>query len=217
MELKRSDFTYECNSQGYMILYKGNNIGGAGPFNHCHEPVGGEVLVQLERYREFAKNAIENIMAGNPGQVFKEAIDKINEEEAVSTTKILDLKVIQAQLNGEEPEYDEENDIWTKTIFLGSVMNLTPSGKYYVPFAHSNVEICKTCRATGSVPCTEDNPCKHQDDSEDTEEYHCEACKDARWFEQVEEELAQIDAYLFSGEGCATDLMVGIVVESGDE
>ena len=32
MNLKTEDFSYECNSQGYIILYKGQSIGGAGSF-----------------------------------------------------------------------------------------------------------------------------------------------------------------------------------------
>ncbi len=35
--------------------------------------------------------------------------------------------------------------------FLGSVFSLTPSGKFYAPFACSNVAGCKKCRGTGSV------------------------------------------------------------------
>ena len=140
-------------------------------------------------------------------------------------TEIFDLKVIQERLNGEEPEYDEENEIWTKHIYIGSVMGLLPSGKYYMPFACSNVHICKTCKEAGSVPCTEDNPCVYSigdDDNIDKDEdapddWHCEACKDAHWFEQAEIELSSIGAYMFSGEGDATDLFIGIVVESGDE
>jgi hypothetical protein len=132
-------------------------------------------------------------------------------------TEIFDSKVIQARLNGEEPEFDEENDMWTKRIYIGSVMNLLPSGKYYTPFACSNVEVCAACCKAHDVPCNEDSPCTPPDDYEGTDEYHCEACRDARWYEQAEEELNSIDAYIFSGEGNATDLFIGIVVESGDE
>ena len=35
--------------------------------------------------------------------------------------------------------------------FLGSVFSITPSGKFYAPFACSNVAGCKRCRGTGSV------------------------------------------------------------------
>ena len=38
--------------------------------------------------------------------------------------------------------------------FLGTVFNLTPSGKYYQPFACSNVEPCETCAGSGII----DNP-----------------------------------------------------------
>lgn len=34
---------------------------------------------------------------------------------------------------------------------LGSVFSLTPSGKFYAPFACSNVMGCKRCKGTGSV------------------------------------------------------------------
>lgn len=39
-----------------------------------------------------------------------------------------------------------EGDVWLGTIFA-----LTPSGKYYAPFACSNVMGCKRCKGTGSV------------------------------------------------------------------
>ena len=35
--------------------------------------------------------------------------------------------------------------------YLGNVFNLTPSGKFYTPFANSNVWGCKRCKSTGSV------------------------------------------------------------------
>jgi len=35
--------------------------------------------------------------------------------------------------------------------FLGSVFSLTPSGKFYMPFACSNVMGCRRCKGTGSV------------------------------------------------------------------
>ena len=129
-------------------------------------------------------------------------------------TTIFDLKVITKRLAEEEPQFDEENDTWFKQICLGSVMSILPSGKYYTPFACSNVEICSVCAAAGHVPCTKDNPCWHKDDSEDTEEYHCEACQDARWYEQAEKELDYIGACLIFGEGDPTDLLVWKEVEA---
>ena len=132
---------------------------------------------------------------------------------------IFDLEFLKKELKKEVPEYDEMNDQWFVQIYLGSVMNILPSGKYYMPFACSNVEICNTCTNAGSVPCTEQDPCKYpNDDSSDIQEdYHCEACQDARWHKQAEEELDSIGAFLVSGEGNPTDLFVQKKVDTPDE
>jgi hypothetical protein len=34
-------------------------------------------------------------------------------------------------------------------VFLGSVFSLTPSGKYYMPYACSNLDLCPHCGGTG--------------------------------------------------------------------
>ena len=39
-----------------------------------------------------------------------------------------------------------EGEVW-----LGTIFGLTPSGKYYAPFACSNVMGCKRCKGTGEV------------------------------------------------------------------
>lgn len=128
--------------------------------------------------------------------------------------KILDLHVLNEQLENAEAEYDEENDFWFKSIYLGTMMSLIPSGKYYTPFAYSDVEICDSCAHVGDVPCTSDNPCTQPDDPDVPDKvYYCEACKDAKWYQQVEEELLSIDAYLYDREGCATDLFIRTIVE----
>lgn len=36
-------------------------------------------------------------------------------------------------------------------VFLGTVFSLTPSGKFYAPFACSNVMGCRRCKGTGKV------------------------------------------------------------------
>jgi hypothetical protein len=42
-------------------------------------------------------------------------------------------------------------DDWTiqASLYLGTVFSLTPSGKYYMPFACSNVDPCPRCNGTG--------------------------------------------------------------------
>jgi len=38
-----------------------------------------------------------------------------------------------------------------RSVGLGSVMALTPSGKYYMPFACGNLSMCPVCEGTGTV------------------------------------------------------------------
>jgi len=44
-----------------------------------------------------------------------------------------------------------DGDRQERRVFLGTVFSLTPSGKYYLPFACSNVEPCPRCKGSGSV------------------------------------------------------------------
>lgn len=44
-------------------------------------------------------------------------------------------------------------DDWTiqASLFIGTVFSLTPSGKYYTPWATSNVESCPRCKGKGKL------------------------------------------------------------------
>lgn len=67
----------------------------------------------------------------------------------------LDWNKIKALLEAADPEpVEEDEDQVQRTVYLGSVLNLTPSGKVYFPFACSNVTKCPFCSGTGNV----DNP-----------------------------------------------------------
>lgn len=59
-------------------------------------------------------------------------------------------------LKDECEEYPEEDDCGERRgqIFVGTVFNLMPSGKYYTPYANSNVDTCSRCGGKGDV----DNP-----------------------------------------------------------
>jgi len=45
------------------------------------------------------------------------------------------------QLEYEKCYYESFNQIWVQSLFVGTIMSLTPSGKFYAPFANSNVKI----------------------------------------------------------------------------
>jgi len=50
-----------------------------------------------------------------------------------------DLKEIKKELEQQEAFFDEDNDQMTKILYLGDIRSMTPSGRYYLPFACSNV------------------------------------------------------------------------------
>jgi len=64
--------------------------------------------------------------------------------------RILDLKVIKQMLDDSEI-YEDEDGNELQTIYLGSILSLTPSGKIYTPWASSNVDCCPRCEGTGHI------------------------------------------------------------------
>lgn len=61
-----------------------------------------------------------------------------------------DPQVVRDLMDREEWEPDEPGRE-RRAVGLGSVMSLTPSGKYYMPFAHSNLHPCPGCNGKGNV------------------------------------------------------------------
>lgn len=64
----------------------------------------------------------------------------------------LDAREIRRLLDRELWEtapHDEDEE--ERSIYLGSVFSLTPSGKFYMPFACSNVAACDSCKGSGHV------------------------------------------------------------------
>ena len=63
---------------------------------------------------------------------------------------ILNLVELQRQLDNSEPYEDQDNEEqMLQTVYLGSILSLTPSGKVYMPWAHSNVNGCPRCKDIG--------------------------------------------------------------------
>lgn len=110
----------------------------------------------------------------------------------------------------------EEPGLETRLLFIGTVMALTPSGKYYQPWACSNVEACEAC-VNVEPPCDEDIRCKGATGDPLTGEGHCEVCRDAAWKEQFEKEADNNGYFVTSGEGNATDILVGESREVGND
>jgi hypothetical protein len=78
----------------------------------------------------------------------------VSSEEKIMTTVHhgFNLQAIRTELNRADWEDDaEEPGLQVRRLYLGSVLSLTPSGKFYTPFACSNVDACKTCKGTTRV------------------------------------------------------------------
>ena len=54
------------------------------------------------------------------------------------------------QIENEEPYKDIDGNT-LKSVFIGTCFNIMPSGKYYMPFACSNVEKCSKCDGKGEI------------------------------------------------------------------
>ena len=72
--------------------------------------------------------------------------------------KLVTKEDIENGFNWEEIEKEIKNNIEENEegereglCFIGTVFNLSPSGKYYQPFACSNVDICPKCKGEGSI------------------------------------------------------------------
>jgi len=53
-------------------------------------------------------------------------------------------------IENEEPYKDMDGNT-LKSVFIGTCFNIMPSGKYYMPFACSNVEKCSKCDGKGEI------------------------------------------------------------------
>lgn len=62
----RKDFTYEYSSQGYMLFYKGQCIGG-----------GGGGVSNMAEYKHRAEADMQAILIGEPG-CYKNTLEKID-------------------------------------------------------------------------------------------------------------------------------------------
>ena len=68
--------------------------------------------------------------------------------EQVETGFILDA--IKRELELSDWEKDFMNDgIESRRVYLGTVFALYPSGKYYMPWACSNLDVCNDCNGSG--------------------------------------------------------------------
>lgn len=73
--------------------------------------------------------------------------------EPVIKTNI-DWDVVKAEM--ESQEWADQSDYGAegqqRSVFLGTVFSLYPSGKFYTPWANSNLDLCEKCLGAGNFP-----------------------------------------------------------------
>jgi len=105
-----------------------------------------------------------------------------------------------------------------RSIYLGSVFNVYPSGKYYQPFACGNLHPCPRCKGRGMRLDAVKTPIQGRHGMYCMARWvrcgRCdgggshEAADDERFAEAASRALARIGAYLTGGEGDGCDVYV---------
>ena len=90
------------------------------------------------------------------------------------------------------------------SLFLGAVFGLTPSGKFYTPWANGNVEDCPRCHGSGHTANGKD--CTWCSGLGSREAY-----LDDLWTQEVDRVSYRFGVFVFSGEGDPCDLFIGMV------
>lgn len=81
--------------------------------------------------------------------------------------------------------YESDGELY-KSVFLGTVFHIMPSGKYYTPFACSNVDVCGRCKGEGCNYCGHLGSREAYEDSLMEEYLRYYACKGRAWVESGE-------------------------------
>jgi hypothetical protein len=116
--------------------------------------------------------------------------------------------VVREELDAEE-WIEREQGIQERLTFLGTVFALYPSGKYYTPWACSNVDACQACQEASEGPCDETSPCNDSTGEPLTGEGHCEVCQDAAFSKALEDEASAHGFFVTSSEGDPCDILLG--------
>jgi len=129
---------------------------------------------------------------------------------------------VKEDMKNEDVYYDAENESFYKSVFLGSTLSLCPSGKYYMPFACSNLTPCPDCTGTGKVKGVRFESSGKEVEDIEYECFRCggsgshEAHKDQLWYDQLEKECDKHGFWHQSGEGDATDMFICESVDEDD-
>lgn len=78
--MEREDFTYIVDGYGYMLQYKGHNLGGAGTIRNDRKIHWKHRMANIATYGEDAEREICYILDGRGQERFREIIEQIDKE-----------------------------------------------------------------------------------------------------------------------------------------
>ena len=89
-----------------------------------------------------------------PNEQLKNMLLELGKKEEENLETGIDWDHVMKKLEEAEPYEDVSNPgIKVKSVFLGTVFSLLPSGKYYTFWACSNLESCPLCEGEGCEFC----------------------------------------------------------------
>jgi len=158
------------------------------------------VLKEIERLECYAKEAkvdLSDIENKSDEELF-EILLKLAKVEEENIETGIDWDYVKQEIEKMEP-YEPEPGVKVKSLFIGTVFNLTPSGKYYTFWACSNLEPCPVCDGKG---------CEYCGDLGSREAY-----LDQIFWEKLEKEAEEHGFYVTSSEGDPCDILVEVMAE----
>lgn len=75
--LSRDDFSYTCDSQGYMLYYRNKPLGGAGSLPSAKPRHWRHKRADVQMYKESAEHDIDRLVNGSGEKRFMDIIKKV--------------------------------------------------------------------------------------------------------------------------------------------
>ena len=108
--------------------------------------------MNIERIQEIIEEDIED-----ESELVVQKLLQHGTEELLSIIPHFDWERVKKEL--QESEWETEDDMERRSIYIGSVFDLAPSGKYYTAWANSNLEACPLCDGSGKYGFSRCNIC----------------------------------------------------------
>jgi hypothetical protein len=126
-------------------------------------------------------------------------------------------QVIKAGLKDSPYQDTDMEGNTVERVFLGTVFSLTPSGKFYTPFASSNVDSCPRCKGHGTKQVERKALGIHESCKFCGGLGSREAYEDSVFNEELEAAANKAGWYIENGEGDPCDIFMVRVIDTPNE